>query len=75
MTRSFETVIASATLSTTTIPVAADTPPIMVNSATPFAPAVSGRARTVRSRSMAPFGNTVRPPIASGMTNRLISTR
>ena len=56
MTRSLETVIASATLSTTTMPVAADRPPSMVVSARRCAPALSGSASTVRSRSIAPSG-------------------
>ena len=75
MTRSLETVIASATLSTTTMPVAAESPPSIVISASPRAPAASGRARTVRSRSIAPLANVASPAIASGATNRLISTR
>ena len=73
MTRSLETVIASATLSTTTIPVAADRPPSMVVSARTCAPALSGSASTVRSRSIAPSEKVSRPAIASGATNRLMS--
>ena len=75
MTRSLETVIASATLSTTTMPVAAERPPIIVVSASTRAPAFSGSASTVRSRSIAPSGNVASPAIASGRTNRLMSTR
>ena len=73
MTRSLETVIASATLSTTTMPVAAERPPIIVVSARPCAPALSGSASTVRSRSIAPSAKVARPAIASGATNRLIA--
>ena len=68
-------VIASARLSSTTMPVAAERPPIIVNSAIPCAPASSGSARTVKSRLIAPSGNIFRPAMASGATNRLISTR
>ena len=75
MTRSLETVIASATLSTTTMPVAAESPPIIVASASSPQPAFSGRASTVRSRLIAPSGNVASPAIASGRTKRLMRTR
>ena len=75
ITRSLEMVIASATLSTTTIPVAAEMPPTIVISARPCAPALSGSARTVKSRLIEPSGNIFSPAMASGATNRLISTR
>ena len=68
-------VIAKARLSSTTIAVAAETPPIIVSSATPRAPAASGSARTVRSRLIAPSGNIFSPAMASGATNRLMRTR
>ena len=75
ITRSLETVIASATLSTTTIAVAAEMPPIIVVSARTGAPALSGSASTVRSRSKPPCGNFDRPATASGSTNTLIAIR
>ena len=58
ITRLLEMVMASATLSTTTIPVAADRPPTMVRARRPCAPALSGSARTVRSRLIEPSGKT-----------------
>ncbi len=75
ITRSLEMVIESATLSTTTMPVAAERPPTIVSSATPCAPALSGSARTVRSRLKEACGKILRPAMARGTTNRLISTR
>ena len=75
ITRSFDTVIDKATLATITIAVAAERPPIIVSSARPCAPALSGSASTVRSRSIVPSANVARPAIARGATNRLIATR
>ena len=54
-------VIARARLSSTTMPVAADRPPIMVISATPRAPAASGSASTVRSRLIAAVRKHLEP--------------
>ena len=71
ITRSLEMVMASATLSTTTIPVAAERPPTIVSSATPCAPALSGSARTVRSRLIDPSGKILRPAMASGSDEQI----
>ena len=75
MTRSFETMIDSATHSTMTLAVAAESPPTMVISAIAGEPACKGKASTVMSRSIEPSGNTNWPATTSGMTNRLIATR
>jgi len=75
MTMSFDTMIASATDSTITIAVAADSPPTKATSVNSSDCARSGSASTNMSASVPPFGNVSRPAIAIGITNRLISTR
>ena len=72
---SFDTMMASATVSTITIAVAADSPPMKARMVSTPDPACSGSASTNMSLSTLPAGNVSRPAIAIGMTNRLISTR
>ena len=67
--------IATATDSTITIAVAADSPPRKAASATSPPPPASGSAKTVMSRSIAPGGKMARPASAIGTTNRLMATR
>ena len=72
---SFETMMASATVSTITMAVAADRPPMKASSVKVSDFATSGSASTNMSLSTLPAGNVSRPAIAIGSTNRLISTR
>ena len=58
---SFDTMMASATLSTITIAVAADSPPMKAVSASSSEPAASGSASTNMSLSTAPGGNVSKP--------------
>ena len=74
-TMSFDTMMASATVSTITIAVAAERPPMKASSVTISECAASGSATTNMSLSTRPAGNVSRPAIAIGSTNRLISTR
>ncbi len=67
--------MASATVSTITIAVAADNPPIKAAIVKNDACAESGSASTNMSLSTPPCGNVSRPASAIGITNRLISTR
>ena len=75
MTRWFEIMIATATDSTITIAVAAESPPRKATSATWPAPSFSGSASTVMSRSISPGAKVARPASASGMTKMLMRTR
>ena len=75
MTMSFDTMIASATDSTITIAVAADSPPTKATSVSSSECARSGSAKTNMSPSVRPNGKVRRPAIAIGITNKLISTR
>ena len=72
---SFDAMMASATVSTITMAVAAERPPTKAVSASNSEPALSGKASTNMSLSMPPCGNVSSPAIAIGITNRLISTR
>ena len=74
-TMSFDTMIASATDSTITMAVAADSPPTKATSVINSECAAIGSASTNMSLSMRPAGNISRPAMAIGSTNRLISTR
>ncbi len=67
--------IASATVSTITIAVAADSPPMKAISVISSECAASGSATTNMSLSTCPLGKLNSPAIAIGSTNRLISTR
>ena len=75
MMRSFDTMIESATDSTITMAVAADSPPTKAAMVRMLEPACSGSASTNMSLSTVPAGNVSRPASAIGTTNRLISTR
>ena len=72
---SLETMIASATVSTMTIAVAAERPPMKAMSVITSECAASGSATTNMSLSTRPAGNIARPAIAIGSTNKLINTR
>ena len=72
---SLDTMIASATVSTITMAVAADRPPTKAAMVSTFEPACSGSASTYMSLSTVPAGKVIRPAKAIGTTNRLISTR
>ena len=74
-TISFDTMMASATDSTITMAVAADSPPMKATSVISSERAASGSATTNMSPSIRPAGNVNRPAIAIGTTNRLMSTR
>ena len=67
--------MASATESTITMAVAAESPPTNASSVIWWAPADSGRASTKVSASKEPLGRLSRPAAAIGTTNRLMSTR
>ncbi len=67
--------MASATVSTITIAVAAESPPTKAVSAIRSNPVESGSASTNMSLSTWPRGKMRSPAIAIGITNRLISTR
>ena len=75
MTMSFDTMIDSATDSTITMAVAADSPPTKAAMVRMLEPACSGSASTNMSLSTLPAGNVSRPASAIGTTNRLIATR
>ena len=72
---SFDTMIASATDSTITIAVAAESPPTKATSVNSPECARSGSASTNISASVPPVGKVRRPAIAIGITNKLMSTR
>ena len=74
-TRSFDTIMASATHSTITIAVAADSPPINTIMLMMVVPDEIGSASTNMSLSTAPNGNVTSPASAIGITNRLMATR
>ena len=72
---SFDTMMASATVSTITIAVAADRPPMNAIAANNCECALSGSASTNISASVPPAGNVSNPATAIGITNKLINTR
>ena len=67
--------IESATDSTITMAVAADSPPTKAAMVKMLEPACSGSASTNMSLSTLPGAKVSRPASAIGTTNRLISTR
>ena len=75
MMMSFDTMIDSATDSTITMAVAADSPPTKAAMVRTLDPACNGSASTNMSLSSLPAGNVSRPASATGTTNRLIATR
>ena len=75
ITMSFDTMMASATVSTITMAVAADRPPTKAAMVNRLERASSGSARTYMSLSTWPGANVRSPASAIGSTNRLISTR
>ncbi len=74
-TMSFDTMIASATDSTITMAVAAESPPTKAISVINSECAAIGSASTNMSLSTRPAGKVSRPAMAIGSTNRLMSTR
>ena len=75
ITKSLETITASATHSTITIAVAADSPPMNTITLSQDCRASIGSASTNMSGSTAPNGKVTSPASAIGITNRLIATR
>ena len=72
--RSLHTMVLRATLSTTTMAVAADSPPMQASSASQGLPVASGRVSTAMSGSL-PGGSSSSPAKAIGSTNRLMANR
>lgn len=68
------TMVETATVSTITMPVAADSPPTNTNSASAFCPADIGSESTKCSGLCAPLKYS-KPPSAIGSTKRLMSSR
>ena len=74
ITRSLHTIVDSAIVSTITMPVAAESPPMKTKSARPSARCDIGSVRTKVSASTWPGGKCSAPPKAIGSTNRLIAS-
>ncbi len=72
---SFDTMMASAMVSTITMAAAADRPPMKATSARNSEPAEIGSASTYISLSIVPGENVSMPAIATGTTNRLMRAR
>ena len=70
--RSFNTIVDRASVSTTTIAVAAEKPPRNTSRAKAELPPASGRSRTYKS-GVAAGPSKVRPPSVMGRTTRLVS--
>ena len=67
--------VETAIVSTITMPVAADRPPMKANSASACCPAASGSDSTKVSAFIGAGPKYSRPPSAIGSTNRLITSR
>ena len=74
MTRELETIVASAMVSTITMPVAADRPPMKTSSASAGCSAASGRASRKASASVPPSPKVSSPATAIGSTKTLMSS-
>ena len=74
MTRSLQTIVDTAIVSTITMPVAADRPPIKATSASSGCPAARGSDSTKLSAFTFPGPKCSSPPTAIGNTNTLISS-
>ena len=72
---SLETMMESATDSTITIAVAADSPPMKTPTLSNGAFPSIGKASTYMSLSIAPNGKVISPASAMGITKRLMATR
>jgi hypothetical protein len=72
---SLDTMIESATHSTITIAVAAESPPTNTTTLSNGALPSIGNASTYMSLSTAPNGKMMRPASAIGITNKLMATR
>ena len=76
ITRSLQTMVDTAMVSTMTMPVAADRPPTKASSASAGWPCINGNESTKLSAPpSAPAPPSSKPPSAIGSTNRLISSR
>ena len=73
--KSLLTMVARAMVSTMTMPVAADRPPMKTNSASQGWPRAMGRVRTKVSASTPPAPKVRTPARAMGRTKRLMSSR
>ena len=74
ITRSLHTMVESAMVSTITMPVAADRPPMNTSSASSSCFCAIGSVSTNVSASTLPLGKCSRPPKAIGSTNTLIAS-
>ena len=72
---SFDSITESATHSTITMAVAAESPPMKTPTESSGALPSMGSASTYMSLSTAPNGKVTRPAIAIGITKRLMATR
>ncbi len=75
ITRSLHIIVESAIVSTMTMPVAADSPPMNTSSASVSRLSAMGSESTKVSASTAPPGNCIRPAKAIGSTKMLIASR
>ena len=74
ITRSLQTIVESAIVSTMTMPVAADSPPMNTRSASSSLRSAIGNVSTNVSASTLPSGKRSRPPKAIGSTKTLIAS-
>ncbi|EKD97983.1 MAG: hypothetical protein ACD_23C00643G0001 [uncultured bacterium] len=75
ITSSLQTMVETAIVSTITMPVAADKPPMNANKASAGCPAARGNDRTKLSAFICPDPKYNKPPRAIGRTNRLMASR
>ena len=75
ITRSLQTIVDSAMVSTMTMPVAADSPPMKTSRVSPSWRSAIGRVSTKVSASTSRPAKCSRPPSAMGSTKTLISSR
>ena len=73
ITRSLQTIVDSAIVSTITMPVAADSPPMNTNSASASCFSAIGSVSTNVSGSTPMPAKCMTPPNATGTTNRFIA--
>ena len=75
MTRSLQTIVESAIVSTITMPVPAESPPMNANSASASRCSAIGSVSTNVSASTPPPAKRMSPPSATGRTKTLMSRR
>jgi len=75
ITRSLQIIVDSAMVSTITMPVAADRPPMNTNSASASRPCTIGSVSTKVSASICPSPNCISPAKVIGSTKTLIANR